>query len=666
MRKPIQLFLTLLGLVLLFQNCGKSFDGSELGQDFQALDLSSNANIKVPQISLSSVPPLSNLKSVNVSITVSVDPKASLQSLSCQLDSSALVDCMGGQFSASNLDDGKHTLKVNALDNLGHGALEQSVEFQIDTVAPVIMVSQAPAALVGTGPISIVFSASDETSGVASYQCALDTGAFADCNSPQTLSGLSEAAHSFKILSKDKAGNVSAPTTMSFTVSAMAPILNITVKPDAITKLKTANFSFSGTLLGNPLVSYQCARDAGGFAACTSPVAYTNLAEGLHSFSVKGTSQSGVNSAPVSVNWMVDSVSPMVTFASTPAATTAIATANFIFSVSDGGSGVDILQCSLDNAAFAACASPVSLTGLAATVHSFSVRAIDKAGNQGQANFSWTVTAPPTTTTTTFPTTTTLPPTTTTTLAAGGFTGGASLCSGSGLARCESFENNMISNVWNILDNNKQVAPTTVLSARGLSSLRLTGNNRAYIYGSLNGVTSNNTYYGRMFIYFNSVADFNVQNGHDEVVYVQGGNTNAEPRIAVMAAGNGKAYWGVGGIGPSSDWGIADDHDSFAATAQPIPLQKWICLEWMHNGPNTEFSLWTDGVEHPALHITQAILTNPPANFNRLIGQNGPKTFKMPTTMSTIFIGDGDGGNTGLDVFIDELALSPNRIGCAK
>jgi hypothetical protein len=54
--------------------------------------------------------------------------------------------------------------------------------------------------------------------------------------------------------------------------------------------------------------------------------------------------------------------------------------------------------CRLDQADFAACTSPVHLGGLAAGVHSFAVRATDKAGNTGQpASTAWTYTPPDTT-----------------------------------------------------------------------------------------------------------------------------------------------------------------------------------------------------------------------------------------------------------------------------
>jgi hypothetical protein len=64
--------------------------------------------------------------------------------------------------------------------------------------------------------------------------------------------------------------------------------------------------------------------------------------------------------------------------------------ATFAFTASEAGSR---FECRVDAAAYASCASPRTLTGLAPGTHSFDVRAIDAAGNidSSPATRTWTV-----------------------------------------------------------------------------------------------------------------------------------------------------------------------------------------------------------------------------------------------------------------------------------
>ena len=72
-------------------------------------------------------------------------------------------------------------------------------------------------------------------------------------------------------------------------------------------------------------------------------------------------------------------------------------TSGATFAFSDGDASA-MLQCRLDSAAFAACTSPKSYTGLAEGLHTFVVRAVDPAGNQSaKTSYPWTIdlTPPP-------------------------------------------------------------------------------------------------------------------------------------------------------------------------------------------------------------------------------------------------------------------------------
>jgi hypothetical protein len=89
-----------------------------------------------------------------------------------------------------------------------------------------------------------------------------------------------------------------------------------------------------------------------------------------------------------------DTTPPDTTILTGPAGTVALTTASFTFSATEIGS---TFECRLDAAAWAACAMPISYSGLAQGSHSFSVRATDPAGNTDQTPASRTWTVSPTT-----------------------------------------------------------------------------------------------------------------------------------------------------------------------------------------------------------------------------------------------------------------------------
>jgi uncharacterized delta-60 repeat protein len=91
-----------------------------------------------------------------------------------------------------------------------------------------------------------------------------------------------------------------------------------------------------------------------------------------------------------------DTTPPQTTITSGPSATTTASSATFQFSASEPSS----FACSIDAAAYSACVSPITYTGLGPGSHSFAVRATDTAGNADPtpAQQTWTVqpNAPPT------------------------------------------------------------------------------------------------------------------------------------------------------------------------------------------------------------------------------------------------------------------------------
>src|SRR5207248_10662400 len=111
---------------------------------------------------------------------------------------------------------------------------------------------------------------------------------------------------------------------------------------------------------------------------------------------VREVDNAGNSSAAASFNWVVDTTKPAAAFDSTPNKPTNSTSASFSFHGTDptsGGvsSGVNHLECKLDGGSFATCTSPQSFP-VTEGLHTYSVRAVDNAGNTGAAtSFTWTV-----------------------------------------------------------------------------------------------------------------------------------------------------------------------------------------------------------------------------------------------------------------------------------
>jgi hypothetical protein len=176
------------------------------------------------------------------------------------------------------------------------------------------------------------------------------------------------------------------------------PDTSITSKPAASSTVSTATFGFSSTEAGS---TFRCSLDGAAPQVCSTPKAYTGLANGSHSFSVRAVDPAGnVDATPATYSWTVavpvtppaaDTTAPDTALTATPPAVSTSRSATFAFSSSEAGS---TFRCSLDGAAAAPCGSTLTYHGLRKGTHSFTVYAVDAAGNADAtpARYAWSVT----------------------------------------------------------------------------------------------------------------------------------------------------------------------------------------------------------------------------------------------------------------------------------
>jgi hypothetical protein len=223
------------------------------------------------------------------------------------------------------------------------------------------------------------------------YECALDSGSFESCTSPTVYGSdpnapLAEGSHTFQVEAVDPnpANGTGPPASYTWVVDTTPPQTTITGLPSPSSH--SATFEFASNETDG---SFTCSLDGANPAPCTSPVTYDGLAEGPHTFQVQGTDAATNVGSALLYSWSVDSIAPDLNISSAPLVLTSNDAATFVFGSSDGGAGY---QCSLDEAGFGPCSSPVAYEGLADGTHTFRVAAIDAAGNiGGPLVYTWTV-----------------------------------------------------------------------------------------------------------------------------------------------------------------------------------------------------------------------------------------------------------------------------------
>jgi CSLREA domain-containing protein len=313
----------------------------------------------------------------------------------CRLDSDAEADFAecASPYTYPNPDfpdplaPGSHTVDVRAVDmedNIDPTPARHTWTYTGDTTAPAVAMGTTPPASTPAALARFTFTANDP---YAVFECSVDALPHEECSSPFEVA-VEPGAHTVAVRARDLSGNVGTPVTTSWTV-VETPVVAVLSAPAPTVTDPVAVFAFSSSVAGS---QFACSLDGAAFSTCASPVTYSGLAVGAHSFSVRALA-AGATGETVHHQWTVapppDTVAPETTVVTGPPSTTTDTSAQLVFTSSETGT----FACSLDGAAFTACASPLSLTGLSVGQHELRVRSTDEAGNTdaSPAVHTWTV-----------------------------------------------------------------------------------------------------------------------------------------------------------------------------------------------------------------------------------------------------------------------------------
>ena len=242
-------------------------------------------------------PPLANTSSPSISFAGETDA-----TFSCSMDNGTFVACASPK-ALAKLTEGQHTFAVKQTDAAGNQSSLGTATWTVDTIAPTIQFgSGVPAAISNQQSATITFNS--ETG--ATFTCAVDRSPATPCVSPQSLSGLSDGAHSFTVKATDRAGNSSTLRT-AWTTDTVAPAVpTVTSRPSVLTNSPLAAITFTA----DDDAAVTCALDGAVFSKCSSPLNLTALNSAPHELLIVATDAAGNASGSASVTWTTDTVAP--------------------------------------------------------------------------------------------------------------------------------------------------------------------------------------------------------------------------------------------------------------------------------------------------------------------------------------------------------------------
>jgi hypothetical protein len=292
----------------------------------------------------------------------------------CTMDGAASTCTSGKMYT---LDGGSHTFSVRAVGPNGTKGNASSVTWTVDTMAATVTITGTPADASYTASKSASYTFSALPADNVTFECKVDNGAFAACTSPQSLSSLAEGPHTFTV--QATRFGVSTTTSRTWTVDSIAPAspsFSGTPAAGALVKTTTASFTFSATDANT--ITYECSRDGAAYAACTSPQMYDVTGDGAHSFAARAKDPAGNTTQLGTRSWTVDTTPPNTTLTQNILAATNQTSVTFSYSSTEAGS---TFTCTLDGVARSCTGTSHAISGLAIGSHTFSIAAVDQAGN---------------------------------------------------------------------------------------------------------------------------------------------------------------------------------------------------------------------------------------------------------------------------------------------
>ena len=218
-------------------------------------------------------------------------------------------------------------------------ATTASVVVKLDLTDPTTSLDSVPAAITQDTTAVLGYSADDELSGVAGFECRLDGAPYAACpDGQQSYDDLADGAHTFDVRAVDAAGHLDgSPASATWTVDTLGPDTDLESGPPPVTGSTSADFTYSADALGgSDVAGFECSLDGATSRLPGRRHGLDGLAAGQHEFQVRAVDAAGnPDATPAVSSWTIDLTAPATTITSSPPPFTAASDARFAFSAVD-------------------------------------------------------------------------------------------------------------------------------------------------------------------------------------------------------------------------------------------------------------------------------------------------------------------------------------------
>ena len=225
----------------------------------------------------------------------------------CRLGDNAAVDCSQGRFTVTGLTKGQHTLRVTASDALGNTASTRFT-WSVDFGPPRIKIVVSPDRFTSSATaIFRLWSKSDP----ALFLCTLDDLPEMPCETNEILGPFPEGLHRCVTVwgldaADEPLGSSLLPLGCRHDLLPGVDLRRERPKMARCTPDPSASFDIWQSEPGQIF----CSLDASEFVACATPVSYSGLADGAHTFQVYVRDRAGNVSITASRSWIVDLAAP--------------------------------------------------------------------------------------------------------------------------------------------------------------------------------------------------------------------------------------------------------------------------------------------------------------------------------------------------------------------